>query len=107
MSNQTSVRPDELTEAGRAKILATLRGEATEVDRGILEALRGEDPAADRRVLEALRGETPEPDQRILAALRGEPSMSTYPETVLREAELREAAPRPLRNMPITEVMGR
>ena len=59
------------------------------------------------KVLEAFRGEEPTTDQRLLEALRGERSMSTYPETVLREAQLRQAAPQLLRDVPITEVMGR
>lgn len=93
MSNQTNNPfPSEWSDGERARVL---------------EAMCGEDPASDRHVLEALRGESPEPDQRILEALRGERSMATYPETVLREAQLREAAPQMLRNVPITEVMGR
>lgn len=93
MSNQTNNPfPSEWSDGERDKVL---------------EAFRGEEPTTDQRLLEALRGESPEPDQRILEALRGERSMATYPETVLREAQLREAAPQMLRNVPITEVMGR
>ena len=50
--NQYSRRPVELTEADRAKILATLRGETAAADRGILEALRGETPIGGAQVLQ-------------------------------------------------------